>query len=53
MALLTDALAPPDYILGSVMAYSDGDMYNRYMSHIFASKDAFKRVDWWREIHPP
>lgn len=46
-----DALAPPDFILQAPFGQSDGDIYNRYIGMIYAAKDTFKRVDWWKEVH--
>lgn len=48
---IIDALAPPDFILQAPFGQSDGDIYNRYIGMIYAAKDTFKRVDWWREVH--
>ncbi|KAL4486009.1 hypothetical protein ABPG72_003943 [Tetrahymena utriculariae] len=46
-----DALAPPDFILQAPFGASDGDIYNRYIGLIYSAKSAFKRPDWWKEVH--
>ena len=45
-----DALGPPDEILGSIFGSYDGDIYKKYLARIYNNKNAFSRVDWWKEI---
>ncbi|EFA09425.1 peroxisomal acyl-coenzyme A oxidase 3 [Tribolium castaneum] len=47
---LIDAIAPPDFILNSVLGASDGRVYQRLQSAIFRSPHAMSRPKWWREL---
>ncbi|XP_063914468.1 peroxisomal acyl-coenzyme A oxidase 3-like [Zophobas morio] len=47
---LVDAMAPPDFILNSVLGASDGQVYQRLKSAIFMAPGALGRPSWWREV---
>lgn len=46
---LVDALSPPDFILNSVLAQSDGKLYENLMAR-FTSSGASSHPSWWQEI---
>jgi len=47
---LVEALAPPDFILNSVLARSDGKLYDNLMDCLTSKPGAMERPSWWREI---
>ncbi|VVC41968.1 Acyl-CoA oxidase/dehydrogenase, central domain,Acyl-CoA oxidase,Acyl-CoA oxidase, C-terminal,Acyl- [Cinara cedri] len=47
---LSDALAPPDFILNSVIASSNGKVYDNLKKLLFEDKSTFERPSWWSEI---
>ncbi|XP_050545709.1 peroxisomal acyl-coenzyme A oxidase 3-like isoform X3 [Daktulosphaira vitifoliae] len=47
---LADALAPPDFILNSVLGASNGKIYKNLKNHLFEDKSTFARPSWWKEI---
>lgn len=47
---LIDAIAPPDFVLNSVLGFSDGQVYQHLKSAIFRSPYAMSRPTWWKEI---
>ncbi|KAF5276120.1 hypothetical protein FQR65_LT16476 [Abscondita terminalis] len=47
---LVDAIAHPDFILNSVLGYSDGEVYKRLEAAIFQNPHSFGRPSWWPEI---
>ena len=46
----TDALAPPDNIIGSPFANSNGEGMKDYLNLVFSSKNAFGRVPWFNKL---
>ncbi|XP_018332514.1 peroxisomal acyl-coenzyme A oxidase 3 [Agrilus planipennis] len=49
---IIDALAPPDFILNSVLGSSDGKVYERLESMFYRNPGALSRPSWWHEILP-
>ncbi|KAJ8961066.1 hypothetical protein NQ314_005996 [Rhamnusium bicolor] len=47
---LIDAVAPPDFILNSILGASDGMVYKHLESAIYSSPYAMERPKWWKEI---
>ncbi|KAJ8975938.1 hypothetical protein NQ317_010873 [Molorchus minor] len=47
---LVDAVAPPDFILNSVLGASDGMVYKHLQSSIFNNSYCMERPKWWQEI---
>ncbi|XP_054269521.1 peroxisomal acyl-coenzyme A oxidase 3-like [Macrosteles quadrilineatus] len=47
---LADVIAPPDFILNSVLGRSDGNVYKNLQSSLFQNKNTFERPSWWTEI---
>ncbi|XKL67685.1 hypothetical protein PGB90_003176 [Kerria lacca] len=47
---LADAVAPPDFIMNSVLGYSDGEVYKHLEKLMYSNPETFKRPDWWDEI---
>lgn len=45
---LADAFAPPDFILNSVLGYSNGDIYRNIFDTITTNPESFERPTWWR-----
>lgn len=50
---VADALAPPDFALNSVIAKSDGLLYENLQSEFLANTRASERPPWWRDIIIP
>lgn len=50
---VADALAPPDFALNSVIAKSDGLLYENLQSEFMTNSGAFERPPWWRDIIIP
>lgn len=46
---IADALAPPDFILNSVLGFSDGKVYERLEDIMTRNRDE-DRVSWWKEL---
>lgn len=44
---IIDAIAPPDFIIGAPFGQSDGDIYKRYLTHVYNGNKCFERRDWW------
>jgi acyl-CoA oxidase len=47
---IIDAMAPPDYVVNSVLGKSDGKLYENLRTAIFHNNGNASRPDWWREI---
>lgn len=47
---LIDAIAPPDFILNSVLGASDGQVYKRLQGAIFRSPYCMSRPTWWQDV---
>jgi len=52
-AMLIDAVAPPDHILGSAIGLSNGRLYENYYSAVLTGPNVFSRPDYWAEIRAP
>ncbi|KNC23950.1 hypothetical protein FF38_01008 [Lucilia cuprina] len=50
---VADALAPPDFALNSVIAKSDGLLYENLQSEFMTNSGAFERPPWWRDVIIP
>ncbi|XP_067621939.1 peroxisomal acyl-coenzyme A oxidase 3 isoform X2 [Eurosta solidaginis] len=50
---VADALAPPDFALNSIIAKSDGLLYENLQKEFMTNKGAFERASWWKEIIIP
>lgn len=46
---LSDAIAPPDFALNSVLGHSDGEVYKRLMQSFLQGSNT-GRVSWWTEF---
>lgn len=49
---VADSLAPPDYVLNSVIAKSDGLLYQNLQNEFMTNPGALERATWWREVLP-
>ncbi|PSN36384.1 Peroxisomal acyl-coenzyme A oxidase 3 [Blattella germanica] len=47
---LADVLAPPDFIIHSVLGLSDGKVYENLQSYLFQSPNVFARPSWWNDV---
>ncbi|XP_054267166.1 peroxisomal acyl-coenzyme A oxidase 3-like [Macrosteles quadrilineatus] len=47
---LVDAIAPPDFILNSVLGNSDGELYKHLEQSLMRSAIPMGRPDWWKEL---
>jgi len=47
--LLTDVLAPPDFILNSALGHSSGDIYHQLHQAFLAVPNGFQRAPFWQE----
>lgn len=47
---LADAIAPPDFILNSLLGNSEGKMYSNLHTHIFQKHQTFERPSWFSEV---
>ena len=47
---LADVLAPPDFILNSVLGHSDGEVYKHMKSHFYANANSFGRAEYWEDV---
>ncbi|RZC33101.1 peroxisomal acyl-coenzyme A oxidase 3, partial [Asbolus verrucosus] len=47
---IIDAMAPPDFVLNSVLGKSDGKLYDNLKTAILYSPGAMSRPEWWQEI---
>lgn len=50
---LADAIAPPDFALNSVIAKSDGLLYENLQSEFMTNTGAFERPSWWSDVVIP
>ncbi|KXJ29078.1 peroxisomal acyl-coenzyme A oxidase 3 [Exaiptasia diaphana] len=51
--LLSDALAPPDFILNSPIGLSNGQAHRNLYDAIMSDPNSTKRVSWWKECRKP
>ncbi|KAJ9582391.1 hypothetical protein L9F63_003244, partial [Diploptera punctata] len=49
---IADSLAPPDFILNSVIGRSDGKLYDNLQSQFFHNSGATERPTWWSKVLP-
>ena len=47
---LVDVLAPPDFVLNSVLGNSDGQVYKHLQRSFYETPTSFKRPPYWAEI---
>lgn len=47
---LVDSIAYPDFILGSALGQSDGEIYKNLEAAIMKDPDVFERPHWWKDI---
>ena len=47
---LVDVLAPPDFILNSILGQSDGNIYQHLKKSFYSSDNSFGRTRYWNEI---
>ncbi|KAK9731627.1 Acyl-CoA oxidase [Popillia japonica] len=47
---LVDTIAPPDFLLNSVLGASDGQVYHHLQSSFFQSAYCMTRPRWWSDI---
>ncbi|CAH0555763.1 unnamed protein product [Brassicogethes aeneus] len=47
---LVDAIAPPDFLLNSVLGYSDGQVYKHLESAFLRFPNGLSRPTWWKEV---
>lgn len=46
----TDALVPPNTVIGSPFAEENGEGMKEYLSLIFGGKHTFRRVPWFDQL---
>ncbi|EAT48670.1 AAEL000370-PA [Aedes aegypti] len=49
---VADALSPPDWVLNSVIAKSDGRLYENLQNQFMTNPGAMERASWWKDIIP-
>ncbi|KAL9692404.1 hypothetical protein quinque_000121 [Culex quinquefasciatus] len=49
---VADAIAPPDWVLNSVIAKSDGRLYENIQNVMMTNPGAMERASWWKDIVP-
>ncbi|XP_059613387.1 peroxisomal acyl-coenzyme A oxidase 3 [Phlebotomus argentipes] len=49
---VADSLAPPDYVLNSVIAKSDGLLYQNLQNEFMTNPGALERANWWWDVLP-
>uniref|UniRef100_A0A1L8DZ18 Acyl-coenzyme A oxidase n=1 Tax=Nyssomyia neivai TaxID=330878 RepID=A0A1L8DZ18_9DIPT len=49
---VADSLAPPDYVLNSVIAKSDGLLYQNLQNEFMTNPGALERANWWKDVLP-
>lgn len=47
---LADAIAPPDFVLNSVIGKSDGQVYQNLQAAIYNAPGTFERPSWWHYV---
>ncbi|XP_011309001.1 peroxisomal acyl-coenzyme A oxidase 3 [Fopius arisanus] len=47
---IVDALAPPDFLVNSVLGMADGKVYERLEEAVRGHPDSAGRPTWWREL---
>ena len=47
---LVDVLAPPDFILNSILGNSDGQVYKHLKLAFYTSEDSFGRPSYWPDV---
>lgn len=47
---VVDALAPPDFVVNSVLGNADGEVYKNLEQEFFNNPGAMSRPHWWHEI---
>lgn len=47
---LADVIAPPDFVLNSVIGKSDGKLYQNVQGHLYQSKKVFETPSWWQNV---
>ncbi|KAK3924903.1 Peroxisomal acyl-coenzyme A oxidase 3 [Frankliniella fusca] len=47
---LADGLAPPDFILNSVLGKADGNLYQNLQAALYQSPETFERPSWWKDV---
>ncbi|XP_030762697.1 peroxisomal acyl-coenzyme A oxidase 3 isoform X1 [Sitophilus oryzae] len=53
---IIDGMAPPDFVVNSVIGRSDGKLYENLEAELMHGLSVMSRPDWWREIvinNPP
>lgn len=49
---IADALAPPDFILNSVIAKADGKLYENLQKELMGAPGGLERPKWWQDVLP-
>lgn len=49
---IADALAPPDFILNSVLAKADGKLYENLQTELMSTPGGLERPTWWQDVVP-
>jgi acyl-CoA oxidase len=47
---LIDSIAPPDYVLNSILGNSNGDVYNTLYNSMVQSPNTFNRLSWYEDF---
>ena len=47
---LVDVIAPPDFVLNSVLAYADGRLYENLKEALYRRPGTFERASYWQDI---
>ncbi|XP_063699485.1 peroxisomal acyl-coenzyme A oxidase 3 isoform X2 [Culicoides brevitarsis] len=49
---VADSIAPPDWVLCSVIGKADGKLYDNLQKAFMTNPGAMERAEWWEEILP-
>ena len=47
---LADVLAPPDFVLNSILGNSDGQVYKHLKQSFYTTENSFGRPNYWSEV---
>jgi acyl-CoA oxidase len=47
---IADSLAPPDWVLNSVLGRSDGRLYEHLQNAFMSNPGAMEKASWWKDV---
>lgn len=47
---IADSLAPPDWVLNSVLGRSDGRVYEHLQNTFMSNRGALEKANWWKDV---